>query len=83
MSIREWIAEHNEEAVLFDGFDEALIGIVERCSQPALAVYDGERCIEILMDRDGMSRDAAIEFFGFNTMGTWAGEMTPVFLWRP
>ena len=32
-----------------DGFDEAIIGIAERCAQSPLGVYDAERCIEILV----------------------------------
>jgi hypothetical protein len=32
-----------------DGFDEAIIGIAERCAQSPLVVYDAERCIDILV----------------------------------
>ncbi|HET6886625.1 MAG TPA: hypothetical protein VFH87_01755 [Candidatus Udaeobacter sp.] len=80
MRIREWVAEYNEDALLADGFEEAIIGIAERCSQPPLVVYDAEKCIEIL-ERD-MTRDEAEEFFSFNTLGAWCGEHTPLFLWR-
>ena len=78
---RDWIAAFNDKALLADGFEDALIGVAERCSQPALAVYDAERCIEILMERDGMDRDEAEEFFSFNTLGAWMGRNTPLFLW--
>jgi hypothetical protein len=80
--LREWIAAHNEEALLADGFEAAIIGVAERCSQPDLVVYDAEKCIDILMERDGMSYDEAAEFFHFNTLGAWVGEHTPLFLWR-
>lgn len=80
--LAEWVSEFNEEALLADGFEAAVIGVAERCSQPALVVYDAERCIEILMQRDGMSYDDAHDFFSFNTLGAWAGEGTPLFLWR-
>jgi hypothetical protein len=32
-----------------DGFDEAIIGIAERCGRPNHVVYDAERCIDILV----------------------------------
>lgn len=80
--LREWVALHNEEALLADGFEGAFIGVAERCSQPPVAVYDGKRCIEILMKRDGMDQEEATEFFTFNTLGAWVGAGTPLFLWR-
>ena len=33
---------------MVDGFDEAIIGIAERCAQSPVGVYDAERCINIL-----------------------------------
>ena len=32
------------------------------------------------MERDGMTRDDAEEFFQFNTVGSWVGEKTPIFI---
>ena len=78
--LRAWIATYNEEALLADGFEDAIVGIAERCSQNPLVVYDAEKCIKILMDRDGMDEDEAQEFFNFNTLGAWMGEHTPLFL---
>jgi hypothetical protein len=80
--VREWIAAHNEEALLADGFEEAIIGVAERCSKPPLVVYDADKCVRILMQRDGMEEDEAEEFFQFNTLGAWMGENTPLFLWK-
>ena len=83
-AVQEWIAEQNPDALTADGFEEAIIGVAERCGQPALVVYDANRCIEILVARDGMDYDEAMEFFTFNTLGAWVGEHTPLFLWfRP
>ena len=79
---RDWIAGYNEEAVLWDGFEDALVGLVSRCGCPDLVAYDGTKCIEILMQRDGMDWDEANEFFQFNTLGCWAGDNTPLILWR-
>jgi len=79
---REWIAQFNEDALMADGFEEAIVGVAERCGQPSLVVYDAEKCLSILQDRDGMSREDAIDYFGFNTLGAWVGEHTPLFLWK-
>ena len=82
-SISDWIQEHNEEALTADGFEDAIIGVAERCSCPALVVYDIGKCITILMQRDGMDEDEAMEYLEFNVLGAWVGENTPLFLWRP
>jgi hypothetical protein len=80
-ALHGWVAEFNEEALLADGFEDAFVGMAERCGQPSLAVYDADKCLDVLMQRDGMSYDEAVEFFNFNTLGAWVGEMTPLFLW--
>ena len=68
-----------DNILLADGFDAALIGTGERCGQPTLAVYDREKCIEVLQGQ-GMSYDAAQEYFDFNVVGAWVGEQTPIFV---
>jgi hypothetical protein len=75
-----YLEETGEDILLADGFEDAFIGLAERCGQPTIAAYDLNRCIEILMVRDGMSEEEAIEFFTFNVIGAYAGELTPTFL---
>ena len=69
-------------ALLADGFEAALVGFGYQFNYP-IAVYNRDKCIEILMDRDGMSDIDAIEFFDFNVAGAWAGKSPPVFLESP
>ena len=76
---RDEIEEIAPDALLADGFDEAIIGIAERCGQPPLVAYSVDRCVEIL-EGQGMSREEAEEFFDFNVAGAWMGEMTPVWI---
>jgi hypothetical protein len=64
------------EVLQADGLDDALIGYVERCGEPIRLVYDREKAIEILMQDIG-DREAAVEYFDFNTAGAWVGEQTP------
>jgi hypothetical protein len=76
--IRDMIADANEEALLADGFEDALIGYVEVFSK-VVALYDKDKCIEILMKRDKMDLAGASEFFEFNVQGAYVGERTPAF----
>ncbi len=66
------------EALLADGFEDALIGSCVRFGQPTIALYDLDKCIKILM-RDGASYEKALEYFEYNTLGAWMGDSTPAF----
>ena len=70
-----------EEALTMDGFDDCVVGILERfgIDQP-IVVYDREKVIAKLMDRDQMTHEEALEFYYFNQVGAWVGEKTPAFL---
>jgi hypothetical protein len=59
-------------------FDEAILGVAERFGMEPVVCYDRTRCIDILA-RD-MDREDAEEFFEFNTIGAWMGDLTPVFV---
>lgn len=76
---RQRLAQADSEILLFDGFGEALIGTVFRFGMPPVALYDRGKCIEILMQRDGLSHEDAEEYFCFNVEGAWIGERTPAF----
>lgn len=70
-----------EDALIMDGFDDCILGILERfgIDQP-IVVYDREKVIAKLMDNDGMTHEEALEFYYFNQVGAWVGEKTPAFL---
>jgi hypothetical protein len=70
------------EALLLEPemFDDAIIGVAERCGQPTIVAYSRERCIEILEREYEMEHDEADEYFEFNIAGGWLGEGTPVFI---
>ena len=69
----------SDEALLVDGFEDALIGMGCQFNQD-VAVYDYDRCIHILMTRDGMDHYDAVEYMGYNVIGAWVGAGTPVFV---
>ena len=78
----EEVAEYNEEALIVDGFDKAIIGVAERINLGPVAAYDVETIIEILMERDEMDYEEALEYFQYNIIGSWMGEHTPVFIYK-
>lgn len=78
--IKDRIAEYNEEALLIDGYDEAIIGIASRCGSNAVVAYDSDKIIQILIERDGMDEEEAVEFFEFNIAGAYVGENTPMLI---
>jgi len=68
---------NEDEILLADGFNEALIG--HAAGMEPRAVYDYDRCIDVLVE-DGMTYEEAMEYFEFNTVGAYVGEQTPVFV---
>jgi hypothetical protein len=77
---RDRLAEINPEMLLADGLEDALIGVTSNHHHSQVAVYSHEKCIKILMDRDGMSEEEAEEFFQFNTLGAYVGQHGPLFV---
>jgi len=71
------LGEVSPDAILWDGFDDALVGIGERCGMAPVAVYDRAKCIEALR-KDGLSWEDAEEYFCFNVEGCYVGELTPI-----
>jgi hypothetical protein len=88
------INEVYPDLLSLDGFDDAIIGIAERINLGPVIAYDKEKIIEILMKdmevsidelEEGESIDErkyfmAIEYFDFNIIGSWVGELTPIFI---
>ena len=80
VDLNDWVSMYNEDALLTDGFEDAFHEMSEVFNRPPLATYDRDKCIEILVQRDGMTYEEAVEFFEFNVAGSWVGENTPIYL---
>ena len=76
--INEILLQQDENALLMDGFDEALIGFSQRINEPLLAVYSYSKMMNSLMERDGMTDEEAMEYIDYNCVGAWVGEQTPI-----
>jgi hypothetical protein len=76
----EDINEEAEGAILLDGFNDAIIGIVEEFGNGPRVLYSKNKILQTLEDRDGMSIFEAVEFYDYNILGLFAGEQNPIFL---
>lgn len=84
MDVGKYLEEYypeDEDLIVFNGLDDAFLGVGYIFNR-AITCYDKEKIITILMDRDCMTYDEAIEFFEFNIAGLYAGERTPFILER-
>ena len=73
-------------------YDVGFVGVGRRINQVPVAVYDRERCIDALAQefaedtntyKDDDVADPytdAVEFWDFNTEGSWVGEQTPIII---
>lgn len=77
---REFIAQFNEDAVLWDDLDDAIIGLTTN----GVVVYDVNKIQEILYDgwkkdpTDDVTMDDVIDYVEFNILCAYVGEFTPI-----
>lgn len=76
------LREANPEALLADGLEPAYIGYVVNQHHAVVAVYDYDKCVAHLVQRDGMTDEEADEFLQFNTLGAYVGPNGPLFIQR-
>ena len=76
--INEYAEEVEEEIIIYDEFEDAIIGLADRFGMDTSVAYDYDKVIKILME--DMSYEEAVEYFAFNVIGGWVGDSTPVFI---
>ena len=74
------LAEINPDALLADGLEKAFVGYTVNHHHAHVAVYDIQKCIDILVERDGMTHEGAEEFLEFNTLGAYVGPNGPIYV---
>jgi hypothetical protein len=71
------------EGLVFFGppeiFDDAILGVARRIGMETVVVYDQSKVISNMMAEDG-DELSAIEHFEYNTIGSYVGERTPIFV---
>jgi len=63
-----------------DGYNDAILGKCVRFNTE-FVIYDFDKVI-LLLQREGMTKQEAEEYWEFNMLGSWVGEHTPAFLIR-
>ena len=64
-----------------DGFDNAIIGLTTLWNVDGnVLVYNIDKIIDTLMNRDGMSYEEASEYFELNIQRAYMGEGTPLYV---
>lgn len=87
MATYEQIADELREAtdaqgLVADGFSDALVGLLDHWGpggRTTVALYDYVKCVEILVEREGMDRDEAEEMMEINVCGSYVGDHTPAY----
>jgi hypothetical protein len=74
------IDEIAEGAVILDGLNDAIIGVVEEFGNSPRILYSKHKILEILTSQSSMTWSEAEEFYDFNILGLHAGEQNPIFL---
>ena len=77
MTAEEIIELADPEAIIWDGFDEAIIGH----DSVGRIVYDIDLMVETLTREDEMSEEEALEFLDYNTLNTFVGDLTPIHIY--
>lgn len=78
-AVREYLGAVNPEAMLLDGLEGALVGVMGRFGQEPVALYSKRKCLDIFIAQGG-SEEEAEEHFHFNVIGAWVGDGTPAFM---
>lgn len=76
----ELIHEYAEGAILLDGLEEAIIGIVEEFGAGPRILYSTSKIVSILQESGMMDEGEALEYFYYNIVGGYFGAQNPVFL---
>lgn len=72
------IAEEHE-CLVADGFEDCILGLMYSFGSELTIAYDYDKVIAKLM-KDGMDYEEAVEYWGFNIVGAYVGEKTPVYI---
>lgn len=77
--IVDCLEEFNENAITLDMFECALIGVCRQFNRPPVALYDYDKCISIVMNKNNMEYDEALDFFEI-VVSADLGDNTPAFM---
>jgi hypothetical protein len=68
-----------EDFLIADGFDAAIIGIDTKTMR---IIYSVNECIDILINHHDMPEEDAYEYFEFNVVDAYVGKKTPIWCYQ-
>jgi len=75
------ITREDDYPLVADDFENCIIGVACNTGNRAV-VYSIQRMVRLIMDRDDVTYEEASEYLSYNTLGTWAGEGTPIYVFE-
>ena len=66
-----------DDILLADGLADAIIGFEPNMWK---VVYSRSKCMNVLIERDNMDEEEALEFLEYNTFNAYFGEKTPIWV---
>jgi len=75
---KEEVEELAEGAILLDGFDDCITGVVEEFGNGIRILYSRDKILGSL--QKDMSYEDALEYYYYNIVGGHFGERNPLFL---
>jgi hypothetical protein len=69
-----------DEPLTMDGYDDCVVGILERFGMEPIVIYDKEKVIQKLIYYGCDTYEDAVEYYEYNQLGSWHGDKTPGFL---
>ena len=80
MHKREQILDLVDDAMFMEPatYDDAILGVAYRFGMEPVVAYDKNKVLAIMCE--DMDPEEAEEFFEFNTIGAWMGDLTPLFI---
>jgi len=75
----------DEDLLVWDEFDEAIIGISEGWHGNMLVsrvAYDADKILFVMTSRMDMTIEEAMEHLEVNMIGGYIGDQTPIVVWR-
>lgn len=70
---------YGEELIFADGFDDAIVGVAGGHDSQRV-VYCYGSMVEACMKEAGMIYEDAVEWIEYNTMGSYVGRHTPIYV---
>lgn len=76
----DYMSELNPDAIFPKGFENAIIGFIEKSDAPPTFCFSRTKCIQIIKQNSDMSTSEAEEYFDYNVLGSSFDDNAPCFL---